>query len=117
MAGFYPLTLTMNASLREVLLDRGWVETHDERPVPRRVQFVRYACGSARLARLVRIELETPKGKRSWTPEDERETINLVFDLEPGERLTARLIRGTTVDPNALDDPFPEAFISLEVIG
>ena len=112
-----PVSLELNGSLSEVLLTKGFLEVFDERPVARRVQFVRYACGSSRLARLVRIELETPQGKRSWTPEDASECLNLVIDLAPSERLTARLIRGRNVDPAALEDPFQDAYLALEVIG
>lgn len=112
-----PVSLELYGSLSEVLLKRGYLEVIDERPVARRVQFVRYACGSPRLARLVRVELETPQGKRSFTPADASECLNLSFDLAPSERLTARLIRGRNVDPLALEDPFPDAFVALEVIG
>lgn len=113
----HPLCLELYGSLAEVLLRRGYLEAYDERPVPRRVQFVRYACGDARLARLCRIELETDKGKRSFLPLDSSESLNLCFDVEAGERLTARLIRGRNVDPAALPEPFPDVFIALEVIG
>ena len=112
-----PVSLELYGSLSDVLLNRGYLEVYDERPVARRVQFVRYACGSPRLARLVRVELETPQGKRSFTPEDASECLNLIIDLGPSERLTARLIRGRNVDPAALESPFPDAFVALEVIG
>lgn len=112
-----PVSLEIYGSLADVLVRRGFLEAFDERPIPRRVQFVRYGCGEPALARLVRIELETSKGKRAFTPQDASDELNLIFDLAPGERLTARIIRGTHVDPAALPEPFPEAFVSLEVIG
>lgn len=112
-----PVSLELYGALSDVLIKKGYLEVFDERPVARRVQFVRYACGSPRLARLVRVELETPQGKRSFTPTDASEVLNLVFDLAPSERLTARLIRGREVDPAALETPFPDAFLALEVIG
>lgn len=112
-----PLCLTLSGALSDVLLVRGYLEAINEDPQARRVQFVRYFCGDARLARLVRIELETSTGKRSWTPIEMAESLQLEFDLAPGERLTARLIRSEAVDTDALPEPFPSCFVRLEVIG
>lgn len=114
---FAPVSMELYGSLQDVLLTKGYLEVFDERPVPRRVQFVRFACGEPRLARLVRVEIETPQGKRSFTPSGASECLNLCFDVPPCQRITARLIRGRHVDPAALDDPFPSVFVALELLG
>lgn len=113
-----PVDLELYGSLEDVLINKGYLEVFDERPMNRRVQFVRFACGEPRLARLVRVEIETPAGKRSFTPAQASECLNLQFDVPANHRLTARLIRGRHVDATALDNPFPKnVFVALELLG
>lgn len=110
------LSLELTGALGEVLLTRGYLEAVDERPVWRRVQLLRYACGEDLFARLVRLVVETSTGRRVITPRSGNDELYLEIWAEPRERLVVRLERGD-VEVAALPSPFPDINVRLEVHG
>jgi hypothetical protein len=110
------LSLELVGTLGDVLVNRGYLELVDERPVWRRIQLLRYACGDEAFARLPRLVLETPSGKRRITPRSGTDELYLDILVEPRQRLVVRLERGDT-DPAALPSPFPDVDVRFEVIG
>lgn len=110
------LSLELVGKLGDVLVSRGFIELLDERPVWRRIQLLRYACGDEAFARLVRLIVETPSGVRKITPRSGNDELYLDVLIPPKERLRVRLERGD-VDVAALPSPFPPIDVRFEVIG
>ena len=110
------LSLELVGKLGDVLVSKGFLELMDERPVWRRIQLLRYACGDEAFARLVRLVIETPNGVRRITPKGGIDELYLDVLVPPRDRLKVRLERGD-VDAGALPAPFPPIDVRFEVIG
>lgn len=112
-----PLSLELVGRLGAVM-SSGRASAVDRSHGLRRLQEIRYTCGSEAFCRLVRVQVVVGSEVLfSLTPAGQRDRWPLVWDIPEGQPFELRVIRDPRTDPKMLPAPFPDADYRVEAFG
>lgn len=116
--GLQALSLELTGKLGEVLAGSGSLSAQDQSHGWRRYQVLRYYCGSASFARLVKLQIVVGGTVRhTITPRGGDDELYLEGLVPDGQPLELRIVRAPGVEPAALPSPFPDVDVCLEIHG